>query len=537
MDWLDLPELALIRVLNCLPLHDQLNARLVCRHWKRVTDSSARKDELVLFLEIYPRPVYWFHDGREVDLGNAFLISNLEALKNEFFLSYFCRVSRLMIAHRVNASSNQFVEQIQSFLQLEHLQFCSFGSRTHLSCFRNLVYETNLHLPNLRTFYSHAVDRPRKIHCPKLTELFIYSELTIDDRTDEQTKLCIQNLRLLLVWRLVSYPKGFEFSNLEVFYFNRPCHPILLSDFPRLKEIHYFHTFGYFFELPNHLKNLLKQKRRLKRNQLRIYFDGFELEDKNGFKTLSHYLPPGQDSLLSGMNLNEHILRLVQESPSFCKFDLLSKRLLVNEAVYEELIDLPTDDLLVESMLKSTIEVTFEQPLSTESLNFFYLSDRLRNISCVRVSLEMSQTQLDLLPDALPHLVNFFYDPKFFGSHILNFQFVGRFKSLQFLTFYYRLISMDELRLVFEKCKFLYLISLARPNKAYIRIFRPIGEKVYKVNWRSSDRVDFAEAKFSMEELFDYLEASRWLEKHDFLGERVEVEPAPLLLRPPNEND
>ena len=91
MNWLNLPDVALIRVLNCLSVYDQLNARLVCRRWKFIVDSSVRKDELVLFLEIYPRPVYWFHNGREVDLGNSFLISNLEAMENEFLLRYFCK--------------------------------------------------------------------------------------------------------------------------------------------------------------------------------------------------------------------------------------------------------------------------------------------------------------------------------------------------------------------------------------------------------------------------------------------------------------
>ena len=38
MDWLDLLELALI--LNYLPVRDQLNARLVCWHWRLITDSS-----------------------------------------------------------------------------------------------------------------------------------------------------------------------------------------------------------------------------------------------------------------------------------------------------------------------------------------------------------------------------------------------------------------------------------------------------------------------------------------------------------------
>ena len=92
MNWLNLPDVALIRVLNCLPVCDQLNVRLVCKHWKLITDSFVRKDELVLFLEIYPRPVYWFHNGRKVDLANSFLISNLEAMENEFLLRYFCNL-------------------------------------------------------------------------------------------------------------------------------------------------------------------------------------------------------------------------------------------------------------------------------------------------------------------------------------------------------------------------------------------------------------------------------------------------------------
>ena len=101
MDWSDLPELALIRVLNLLSVRDQLNARLVCMRWMFITDSSVRKDELILFLEIYPRPVYWFHDGREVNLDNALMISsqqsalgNFKVLKSEFFLSYFCSLTR-----------------------------------------------------------------------------------------------------------------------------------------------------------------------------------------------------------------------------------------------------------------------------------------------------------------------------------------------------------------------------------------------------------------------------------------------------------
>ena len=443
-----------------------------------------------------------------------------------------------MIVHRRNASSKAFIEQIQaSFLQLEHLQCGSLGSKIGLSGIRNRVYETDLQLPNLRTFYSQSLDRPRGFHCPRLTELFVYSELDINERMDEQTKSCIKNLRLLLVWKLLSYPNDFQFSNLESLYLNRPSNSIFLRDFPRLKELHYFFAFAIFFDLPNHLENLFEQRRRLQRNQLRFYFDGFELDDRTGFESLNAYLPylpPDQDGFLAGIKLNEHVLRLIKDAPPSCKFNLLSSILPMNEKVYDELIDLPKGDPLVESMIKSVTEIIFKQHLS---LNFFFLSDRFKYISSVRLSVEMKQSQLDRLPDALPLLVNFTYDPTFFSNHILDFQFISRFKSLQYFYVHYRLISIEELRLIFEKCKFLYLVSFYRPNKASVRIYRPIGEKVFIVDWCSSDFLDFAEAKFTIEELFDYLEASRWLEKIDFLGDILEVEPAPLLLRHLNEDN
>ena len=53
--------------------------------------------------------------------------------------------------------------------------------------------------------------------------------------------------------------------------------------------------------------------------------------------------------------------------------------------------------------------------------------------------------------------------------------------------------------------------------------------EVYTVAWFSKDRIKFATATFGTEELLNYLEASRWVEKNDFLGERKEKEP-PLYL-------
>ena len=534
IDWPDLPELALIRVLNYLPVRDQLNARLVCKHWRLITDSSARRDELVLFFESHPMPVYWFHNGSEVHPGNVCLLSDLDALKNEFFLRYFRRVRRLVIALQGNIVSQKFIEAIQtSFPQLEHLQFNLLGPKCQISSLRKLVYETPLQLPNLRTFYSQVGDMPRALHCPRLTELFVYSELAINETTDEQTRLCIQNLKFLLVQKL-TYPPNFDFSNLEVLYFNKPSLSIILSDFPRLKELHYFDgTSEVHDELRDALGALLEQKRSLKRDELRFYFDGFELKDVSDFGTLNGYLHP--DQILYTLDLNEKVLQLIKEGSSRCKFNLLRKQMQVSDRLDDELVDLPEGDELVESMFKSTEAIRFVQPLTRHSPNLFELFGRFRYVSSVQVVVELRQVLLDRLPDALPHLLSFAYYPEFFSDHFVNFEFVGRFKSLNRFVIPRNVLSMDELRSITNNCKLLQGFFLTGPTKILIDR-RAFGlkstDQVFRAEWLSDDFVDFARAEFSNEELFDYLEASRWLEKNDFLGERKEKKLPGLLLRP-----
>ena len=528
MDSFDLPELALIQVLNHLPAQDQLNARLVCRYWKLITDNFAQRDELVLFFKFYPRPVYWFHDGREVDLGNAFLVNKPRCLKSEFFLRFFRRVHRLMIVHKVNTPSKQFIEHIQvSLLELKHLQFNSIGSKSSFSGLRKLPYKTNFQLANLRTFYSQFDDMPLGLHCPRLNELYVYAHLKIDETMDEQTRLCIQNLRFLLVQQL-TYPPDFEFSNLEVFYFNNPSPAISLRNFPRLVELHYFDGFSRVHEeLEDRLKSLWVQKRRLKRNQPRIFFDGFELDTRTDFKTLDdEYLD--QDQPVCALDLNENVVRFINDAPLGLKLNLLSKDLRMSDALDDELADLQEGGELVQSMFRSAQCVSFERPLAKESLNLFELSDRFRYVCVAYVEIELSQTLLDRLSDTLPHLESFSYYPEFFSNHLLNFEFIAKFKSLHYFHVHCCLLSIGELRLIFENCKFIDLLGFEKSN-AFIDMLPTCEHEVYTVAWFSKDRIKFATATFGTEELLNYLEASRWVEKNDFLGERKEKEP-PLYL-------
>lgn len=56
------------------------------------------------FVEIYPRPIYWFHNGKEVDLGNVFVVTRKGCTNSKFFLMFLRKIRRLMIDTKVNFS-------------------------------------------------------------------------------------------------------------------------------------------------------------------------------------------------------------------------------------------------------------------------------------------------------------------------------------------------------------------------------------------------------------------------------------------------
>ena len=542
MAWCNLPEVALIRVLNYLPVLDQIkSARLVCRYWKQIMDSSVLINELILFLEIYPRPVYWYHDGTEVDLNNAFLVNQRSFLENEFSLKHFRRLRRLMVVSRIGFDYQRLFELVEaSCQQLEHLQFSylQFSYLGHNDVLFHChfpeifmprrIYKPNLQLANLRTFYSQGGNIPLGLHFPQLTELYVYSHLNLE-QTDEKTRLCIQNLRILLVHEL-TYPPGFEFSNLEVFYFNEPNPSISLKDFPRLKEIHYFVlNRGNSHQIDGALENLLEQKQILERsqlrNQLRVYYEGLELQNRDDLRrrSLSRYREFGLFS--SKLHLNDRILRLVEETPWRLKFNLHIKVLAVDVGLYRELDGLPEGNELVESMFRSAQYINFKTYFlpGLMPVNLFKISDRFRYISCANLKAEFSQTLLDQLPDALPHLVEFTYDRTCFLVCIPNLQFIGRFKSLHHFHVDSQFLSTDELRFIFENCKFINHVKLKKfdfnESHATIELRRDFGRQVYQAVWRLRNRVQ-SWATFSLEELLDYFEANEWVKKNGFVGVR-----------------
>ena len=246
------------------------------------------------------------------------------------------------------------------------------------------------------------------------------------------TKKCLQNLRLLRVRRL-AYPAGFEFSQLEVLHLHNL--PISLVDFPRLKDLHCL-IYGVLVE------GLLQQKERLKREHLRIFFRGFDLKERT--------FP---DIFQDGFNFNAEVLRLAKESRSSCNFSLERNTIDLSDSSDDELTGLKVGEL-PECLFRSITDIWIEK-LSKVSPAFFEISDRFPYIHSVTIYNEVSQTLLDRLPNVLPRLEAFAYEPTSSQNELISFKFVGRFKSLNYLFASNCLISTDEFKLILQNCKVL----------------------------------------------------------------------------------
>ena len=516
MNWSQLPVVALVKVLGYLPLSDQLNARRVCKYWHVVNDHSVPRRELILFYELHPRPVCWHHSNQKADLNNALMVND-HFLESEFFSAYFRKIQRLMVAFPVNTPCKQLIELIQaSFADLQHLQFTSIGDWVYFYLQRGL--QSELRLENLRTFYAQAADVPLNLNCPKLSELFTLYDLTIDERTNEQTKKCLQNLKLLKVYRL-AYPPGFEFSQLQVLHYMHDPEifhlTISLVDFPMLKELH------CHFADNNLVNELLQQKERLKRENLRIYLRGFLLERVVALETVA-------------IHLDAASLKLAKESPSSCNFSLERKSLFLCNSSDDELASLKEDEL-PESLLMWITDIIIgwpEEKLSKVSPAFFEICDRFPCVYSITIHDEVSQDLLNRLPDVFPYLECFTYEPTIGGNLLICFKslnFVGRFKTLSFFTTCNHLISIDEFKLIHRNCKVLKDVILFQSRSIFdtehvrlgIELVGKAEERIYELNWARmvpGNWRDFARTSFDYEELLSYLEVSKWAQKMYYLA-------------------
>ena len=228
----------------------------------------------------------------------------------------------------------------------------------------------------------------------------------------------------------------------------------------------------------------------------------------------SYLRPIGE--LFAGFNFNAEVLRLAKESRSSCNFSLERKIIELSDSSDDELVGLKVGEL-PECLFRSITDIWIVK-LSKVSPALFEISDMFPYICSVTVGDEVSQTLLDRLPDVLPRLASFRYGPTFFRNKMISFEFVARFKSLNFFCACNRLTSIDEFKLILQNCKVLgnaTFFKRKHKHESFFLFIKLIGkpeERIYNLFWRKFghlDRriVDSARTSFDHEELLYHLEA------------------------------
>lgn len=252
------------KIFELLEISDILVSRLVCKHWRSVL--SEIKIEELIFCQpkslCVPKLSEWQFDG--VPVRNVIWTENcltLNLLKSTMF--NLKNLKRLMIRGSVNygdGDGDTFkMEQLNKFSKLEHIEMDEWSGE-----------EEKLVLPKLKRLYLPTIySGELQLDAPKLES--VSCKIGIP-RINLKHRETLKHLEIF-TWKDVV----FEFIGLETLKLDHTDGAIrnMLQQLPKLREIE-FTLYNYvdeFFEnTVDALRNLVVERRRLNRTDLKIYF-------------------------------------------------------------------------------------------------------------------------------------------------------------------------------------------------------------------------------------------------------------------------
>ena len=545
---MELPELALIKVLSNFPLYDQLTiCRLVCKRWKLLVEQDILKNfrsELVLFVRMLRMPLVWSHSQQAVRLDDSIVVN--QSIKNsQHFRNLFTNLKSLFIALFEPSLANfDLSDIVHSFPSLEHLEI------------RNLFYEycpastghlrVDLNHSNLRTLHLGYKDQIINLNCPALTELTAFGVFHVDERC------CFRNsLKFLKVCSFTHQPDC-VLPNLEVLCFSNNLE-IDLEPFQKLKEIHYcrrqlendVNRGEHRANVDRILESLIERKRRL-RLSLEVYKNGvrrktevtewdfrpfpehgsLELTMEELASILKNFDEPEPtisilkskfhaDNLLFDrerdrtVDSTEHLARSIQFLclPYFTFWQnfwmFMEQR---DGMIFERLEPGPMPPIPMPGVQAAL----FDLPFNPSAKHLFSYVHHLK--------LSPSpQNLMQMLPDLMANVLDFrsIYGYKFEGR-ILNYSFLSEFRALKRLSAAKDWLSIDVLRKIFANCKFIdYLIIILDKFSDHIQVY-PMENGQYDIWFRRNPLGDQNRTVTSKAGLIDYLEKNRIVKSNFF---------------------
>lgn len=271
-----LPNEILCLIFSHLPLSDLFNTLKLTNKRFYCLVNSMRFEELIFanFSEcVYKNS--WYHSNRPTNVQNIIYADYLDlAIRSSSFKSSFSNLKSLKIDFGFLYYDMYFdVEQLNSFDKLEHLQFDNFYLRLN----RNAC----LRLPNLRVLRVFLgfptkqlqIDAARlEVLCCNLLRTKLTHPLSI--MLLQQVSQEIRDLRkfanLEIYKSTVSAYEGEEFDN-----------DILFKLPDNLRQLHFEHY--HFDDLKDFVRAFFRDRHRLNRLGLKLFFNGLELVNDRPF--------------------------------------------------------------------------------------------------------------------------------------------------------------------------------------------------------------------------------------------------------------
>ena len=263
----ELPNELIQLIFNHVDLIDLVkNCKLVQKRWIRLIDAM-KFDELIINFNKFSTN-HWFYFYKSINAKYIVQCNMPKCFKSLSFKNHYVRLKRL----KIDCLLNDFdIEQLNFFSKLEHLQILSF---------LELDEDKKLILSNLKIL--------------KLSMCSNY-KLTID-----AVKLEVLNCNHLFQIQLahansirqLEIENNFEslngFCNLEILKIHSLLEPDedAISKLPNsIKELHYDQTFNSIdLTRKRFFINLIQEQKQFKQlNELKLYFDGVELEAGKAF--------------------------------------------------------------------------------------------------------------------------------------------------------------------------------------------------------------------------------------------------------------
>ena len=327
---MELPELALIKVLRNFTLYDQLSiCRLVCKRWKLLVEQDILanfRSELVLFVRMLRMPLVWSHSQQAVQLDDSIVV-NRSIENSQHFRNLFTNLKSLFIAlFETSLEHFDLSDIVHSFSSLEHLEI------------RNLFYEycpastghlrVDLNHSNLRTLHLGYKDQIINLNCPALIKLNALDVFHVDERC------CFRNSLKFLKVRSFTHQPDCVLPNLEVLCFSDNLE-IDLESFKKLREIHYYNRelergrnrVEHEANVERIIVSLMERKLSLRLN-LEVYDDGVRCKTETNPRQIRIFR---DGSLELSMEELASILRNFDEST----ISLLKSKFLADNLLFE----------------------------------------------------------------------------------------------------------------------------------------------------------------------------------------------------------